>query len=83
MAKLLSEREVVSVRLLTLEISEDELAVYKAALDYLLDHASDTEIDQVVGAYPDEVAAIRDDLCQWVDEATSQTTEEQLIQEFA
>lgn len=83
MAKLLSERAVVSVRLLTLEISEDELAVYEAALNYLLDHASDTEIDQVAGAYPDEVAAIRDDLHQLIDEATSQTMKEQLIQELA
>ena len=81
MAKLLSEREVVSVRLLTLEISEDELAVYEAALNYLLDHASDEFIDQVVGAYPDEVAAIRDDLHQWLDDELLVSTEEQFIPE--
>lgn len=81
MAKLLSEREVVSVRLLTLEISEDELAVYEAALNYLLNHANDAVIDRIVGAYPDEVAAIRDDLHQLLAEESFQPTEELLIQE--
>jgi hypothetical protein len=36
MAKRLSEREVASVRLLVLEVSEDELSVLAAALTTLL-----------------------------------------------
>lgn len=81
MAKLLSEREVVSVRLLTLEISEDELAVYEAALSYLLDHADNKMIDQVVGAYPDEVAAMRDDLTHLLAEELVAPPAEQFAQE--
>ncbi|MEZ4860060.1 MAG: hypothetical protein R3C14_02075 [Caldilineaceae bacterium] len=81
MAKLLSERDVVSARLLTLEISEDELALYVAALNYLLENASDELVDEVAGAYPDEVMAIRDDLNDLLDLDMLKNRDEQLIQE--
>ncbi len=62
MAKLISEMEETSVRLLTIQASEDELAVPLAALNYLLDHSDDATLERVCGAYRDEVEGIRDDL---------------------
>ena len=64
MAERISEREETNVRLLTLEVSEDELAVLVACLNYALDHCSDETLERVCGAYRDEVEGIRDDLTE-------------------
>ncbi len=62
MAKRLSEREVASVRLLALELSEDELTVLAAALTMLLKERDDRVIEAQSGASRDEVEAILEDL---------------------
>lgn len=62
MAKRISEKEVASVRLLELELSEDELTVLASALTRLLNVCSDGEIEAAAGANRDEVEAILQDL---------------------
>ena len=62
MAKRISEKEVASVRLLALELSEDEITVLAAALATLLKALDDTAIEAQSGASRDEVEAILQDL---------------------
>jgi len=62
MAKRISEQEVASVRLLALELSEDEILVLAAALTSLLHNLDDNEIEAKSGASRDEVEAILQDL---------------------
>ena len=62
MAKRIAERAVASVRLLTLELSEDEIMVLAAALTILLKELDDSEIEAKSGASWDEVEAILQDL---------------------
>lgn len=81
MAAQISEREVVGVRLVTLEVSEDELEVLANCVNYVLGHVEHKALERLTGAYPGEVAAIRDDLRQLLHEELAQPTEESLIQE--
>ena len=62
MAKSISEQEVASVRLLILELSEDEITVLAAALSTLLQECNDRAIEAKAGASRDEVEAILQDL---------------------
>jgi hypothetical protein len=62
MARRLSEKEVASVRLLVLELSEDELTVLAAALTTLLKERDDRAIEVQSGASRDEVEGILQDL---------------------
>jgi hypothetical protein len=62
MAKRLSEREVASVRLLVLELSEDELTVLVAALTTLLKERDDRAIEAQSGASRDEIEALLEDV---------------------
>jgi hypothetical protein len=62
MAKRIAEKEVTSVRLLTLELSEDELTVLVSALTTLLHECDDHVIEAKSGASRDEVDAILQDL---------------------
>lgn len=82
MAAQISEREVVGVRLVTLELSEGELEVLTSCINYVLGHVEHKTLERLTGAYPDEVTAIRDDLRQLLDEEVAQPTEEPLIQEL-
>jgi len=66
MVEQISEREETNVRLLTVEIPEDELAVLVACLNYVLDHRDDETLERVCGAYRDEVEGMRDDLTQLI-----------------
>ena len=63
----ISERQETGVRLLALEVSEDELAVFVACLNYVLEQGDDETLDRVCGAYRDEIEGIRDDLIQLLD----------------
>jgi predicted RNA-binding protein len=69
MAKYISELEIASVRLLTLELSEDEVAALIACMNHVLSHAGERVIEQVIGAYRDELEAIRDDLSDYLENA--------------
>lgn len=64
MANLIADREVASVLLLTLEISESELEVYAAAMNYLLHNTDDETIYRICGAERGEVAEMLDDLVE-------------------
>ena len=62
MAKRIAEKEIASVRLLTLELSEDELTVLASALTTLLHECDDSALEAKSGASRDEVDAILRDL---------------------
>ena len=62
MARRISEQEVASVRLLALELSEDEITVLTAALVTLLQELDDHTIETKSGASRDEVEALLEDL---------------------
>lgn len=62
MARRISEKEVVSVRLLALELSEDEITVLTAALTTLLQDLDDQGIESKAGASREEVEALLEDL---------------------
>jgi len=62
MAKRISEQEVASVRLLALELSEDEVTVLAAALTTLLQERDDQRTEAKAGASREEVEAILKDL---------------------
>lgn len=62
MARRISEKEVVSVRLLALELSEDEITVLTAALTTLLQDLDDQGIETKAGASREEVEALLEDL---------------------
>ena len=70
--KQVAEKEESSVRLLTLEASEDELVVFprsgtqavSACVDHVLQNSDDDTLERVYGAYRDELEGIRDDLAQ-------------------
>lgn len=81
MAAQISEREVIGVRLVTLELSEGELEVLANCVNYVLGHVEHKALERLTGAYHGEVAAIRDDLRQLLQEELAQPTEESLIQE--
>ncbi|HEX6384881.1 MAG TPA: hypothetical protein VF177_09440 [Anaerolineae bacterium] len=62
--KKIGEQIESGVRLLTVELSEDELAVLLASVEYLLDHADDAVLEATAGAGRDEIEGIRDDMAQ-------------------
>jgi len=62
MAKRISEQEVAGVRLLALELSEDEIMVLAAALTSLFQELNDSAIEAKSGVSRDEVEAILQDL---------------------
>lgn len=58
----ISKEKVASVALVQAKVSEDELAVYEAALSYALDSLDESEIERRFGASVDEIEGMRDDL---------------------
>lgn len=58
----ISKEKVASVALVQANVSEDELAAYKAALSYALDTLTESEIKCRFGASVDEIKGMRDDL---------------------
>jgi hypothetical protein len=62
MAKRISDTEVASVRLFTLELSEDEITVLTSALTTLLQECNESAIEGKSGASREEAEAILQDL---------------------
>jgi len=58
----INKEKVASVALVQAKVSEDELAVYEAALSYALDTLDETEVKHRFGASVDEIEGMRDDL---------------------
>ena len=67
MARLVSEREETSIRLLTLEMSEGEVVTYALAMKYLLEHLEPHTVEKITGAYRDEVEGMLEDLLDLID----------------
>ena len=58
----ITKEKVASVAIVEARVSEDELAVYEAALNYALDTLDEAEIERRFGASIDEIEGMRDDL---------------------
>jgi hypothetical protein len=58
----ISKEKVASVAIVEARVSEDELAVYEAAINYALDSLNGAEIERRFGASVDELEGMRDDL---------------------
>lgn len=72
MARLISQREIASVPLLTVEISGDEAATYASCLQYVLENLETVELEAITGAYGDEVEGILEDLLAVLDSANQE-----------
>jgi hypothetical protein len=83
MARQITEREETGVRLLTIEVSEDELELFVASLNHILDHCDDKTLELTCGAYRDEIEGIRDDLAQLLAVPQSESVETPLVQPAA
>lgn len=62
MAILISEREVASVPLLTVELSGDEAVTYIRCIKYMLENLDTDALESITGAYRDEVEGMLEDL---------------------
>ena len=60
--EVINKDKVASVELITVRVSEDELAVYEAALSYALEALGAAEVERRFGALVDEIEGVRDDL---------------------
>ena len=58
----IKREKVASVAVIEARVSEDELAVYEAALNYSLSTLNEAEIERRFGASIDEIEGMRDDL---------------------
>ncbi|MCL4832323.1 MAG: hypothetical protein KJZ86_07780 [Caldilineaceae bacterium] len=67
MAILISEREVASVPLLTVEVSGDEVITTIRCVKYMLENLDTDALESISGAYRDEVEGMLDDLLSMVD----------------
>lgn len=64
----INKERAASVALVEARVSEDELAVYEAALSYALDTLEESEIERRFGASVDEIEGMRDDLREILEE---------------
>lgn len=64
----INKERAASVALVEAKVSEDELAVYEAALSYALDTLEESEIERRFGASVDEIEGMRDDLREILEE---------------
>lgn len=60
--EVINRNRVASVELIDIKISEDEMAVYEAALNHVLETLEAAEIEDRFGASRDEIEGMRDDL---------------------
>ncbi len=62
--KILSVKEIASVKLFMVEISEDELDVFERCLRYVYEHFTPDKIEEITGASTDELLGIREDVSE-------------------
>lgn len=60
--KMLKMKEVASVKLFEVEISEDELNVYERCIKYISENFTADKIEEILGAYDDELQGMREDI---------------------
>jgi hypothetical protein len=66
---LISKREIVSVQLFTVEISESELDTYRRLFYYALENLDTQEFERLFGDAPDEMEGMLDDIENIMEEA--------------
>jgi len=65
----LGKREIVSVQLFNVEISESELDTYRRLLLYALNNLKAEEIERLFGDKPEELEGLLDDIENALEEA--------------
>jgi hypothetical protein len=73
---LLSKREIASVQLFTVEISESELDTYRELFYFALNKLDAQEFERIFGDTPDEMEGMLDDIENIMEEAGLLTDEE-------
>jgi hypothetical protein len=67
--KYLSQKEIASVQLIDVEVSEDELDVYQRCLSYILEHVDPKQIEEEFGATADEILGMVESMEDVMDRA--------------
>ena len=60
--EVINKERIAAVTVIDARLSEDEIALYAAALGYVLDSLNAEEIEMRFGASSDEIEGMRDDL---------------------
>ena len=81
MAEQLSKREISGIHLSTLELSSGEIEAIVASLSYVLNQLPDESIEELTGAYRDELEAICNDLRLCLDEGVDEAIEAEFSSE--
>lgn len=66
--ELISFREIASVKLFTVEVSEDELDVYERCMRHLEKVLQSDEVEQISGATQEEFKALYEDISMLLSE---------------
>jgi hypothetical protein len=67
--KYLRQKEIASVQLIDIEVSEDELDVYQRCLSYILKHVDPKQMEEEFGATPDEILGMVESMEDVMDRA--------------
>ena len=65
--ELLDKKEVASVKIFSVEVTEDELDVYGKCMKYVLDNVPSDKIEEICGAYDDELLSMYEDISNLLD----------------
>jgi hypothetical protein len=68
--EMLSVREIASVKLFKVEVSEAELDLYERCMKYIYENFTANEIEDTFGAYADELLGIREDILNLLEKHT-------------
>lgn len=79
---LLSKREIASVQLFKVEVSESELETYRQLLLYVLNNLKPKEVERLFGDEPAELEGLLDDVENIMEEAGLIHEEQKEAQKF-
>lgn len=65
----LHQKEIASVQLIDVEVSEDELDVYQRCLSYILEHVDPKQIEEEFGATSEEILGMVESMEDVMDRA--------------
>ena len=80
--KYLIQKEIASVQLVDVEVSEDELDVYQRCLSYILEHVDPKQMEEEFGATSDEILGMVESMEDVMDRAGILFNEEELQAEL-
>jgi hypothetical protein len=80
--KYLNQKEIASVQLIDVEVSEDELDVYQRCLSYILEHVDPNQVKEEFGATSDEILGMVESMEDVMDRAGILFNEEELQAEL-